>query len=166
MFAQDQWFSAGTPASSTTKTGRHDIAEILLKVALNTKKIKFKFQTQAKLKILKLVLTAHQINRPKWMIMNVCYRYRICICFYDFSIRFGTVLKVWYYFMQYLRFIHETYTTYMARNHSEPLFCSRDHCARISEGSVNYFYLFTLLYTKMCIYCQKTTSWMTMMTMT
>jgi hypothetical protein len=29
-----------TPASSNTKTGRHDIAEILLKVALNTKKIK------------------------------------------------------------------------------------------------------------------------------
>jgi hypothetical protein len=27
----------GTSASSTTKTGRHDIAEILLKVALNTK---------------------------------------------------------------------------------------------------------------------------------
>jgi hypothetical protein len=26
--------------SSTTKTGRHDIAEILLKVALNTPKIK------------------------------------------------------------------------------------------------------------------------------
>jgi hypothetical protein len=31
------WFSPGSPASSTTKTGRHDIAEILLKVALNTK---------------------------------------------------------------------------------------------------------------------------------
>jgi hypothetical protein len=30
-------FSRDTPASSTTKTGRHDIAEILLKVALNTK---------------------------------------------------------------------------------------------------------------------------------
>jgi hypothetical protein len=27
----------GTPASSTTKSSRHDIAEILLKVALNTK---------------------------------------------------------------------------------------------------------------------------------
>jgi hypothetical protein len=26
----------GTPASSITKTGRHDIAEILLKVVLNT----------------------------------------------------------------------------------------------------------------------------------
>jgi hypothetical protein len=30
-----RWFSLGTPASSTTETGRHDIAEILLKVALN-----------------------------------------------------------------------------------------------------------------------------------
>ena len=29
-------YSLGTPASSTTKTGRHDIAEILLKVTLNT----------------------------------------------------------------------------------------------------------------------------------
>ena len=36
--------SPGTPASSTTKTGRHDIAGILLKVALNAKKIKFKFK--------------------------------------------------------------------------------------------------------------------------
>jgi hypothetical protein len=34
--AHGRWFSPGTPASSTTKTGRHDIAEILLKVALNT----------------------------------------------------------------------------------------------------------------------------------
>jgi hypothetical protein len=31
-----RWFSPGTPASSNTKTGRHDIAEILLKVPLNT----------------------------------------------------------------------------------------------------------------------------------
>jgi hypothetical protein len=34
--AHGRWFSAGTPNSSTTKTGRHDIAEILLKMALNT----------------------------------------------------------------------------------------------------------------------------------
>ena len=27
LLAQGRWFSAGTPASSTTKTGRHDIAE-------------------------------------------------------------------------------------------------------------------------------------------
>ena len=31
------FFSPGTPPSSTTKTSRHDIAEILLKVVLNTK---------------------------------------------------------------------------------------------------------------------------------
>ena len=34
------WFSPGTPASSTIKTGRHDIAEILLKVALKHQKSK------------------------------------------------------------------------------------------------------------------------------
>ena len=38
LLAHGRWFSPGTPASSTTKTGRHDIAEILLKVALNIKK--------------------------------------------------------------------------------------------------------------------------------
>ena len=43
LLAHGRWFSPGTPASSTTKTGRHDIAEILLKVALNTK-FKFKFK--------------------------------------------------------------------------------------------------------------------------
>ena len=37
LLAHGQWFSPGTPVSSTTKSGRHDIAEILLKVALNTK---------------------------------------------------------------------------------------------------------------------------------
>jgi hypothetical protein len=36
LLAHGRWFSPGTLASSTTKTGRHDIAEILLKVALNT----------------------------------------------------------------------------------------------------------------------------------
>ena len=37
LLAHGLWFSPGSPASSTTKTGRHDIAEILLKVALKTK---------------------------------------------------------------------------------------------------------------------------------
>jgi hypothetical protein len=37
LLAHGRWFS---PPSSTTKTGRHDIAEILLKVVLNTIKIK------------------------------------------------------------------------------------------------------------------------------
>jgi hypothetical protein len=36
--AHGRWFSPGTPASSTTKTGRHDIAEILLKMVLKHQK--------------------------------------------------------------------------------------------------------------------------------
>ena len=38
FLAHGRWFSPGTPASSATKTGRHDIAEILLKVALKYQK--------------------------------------------------------------------------------------------------------------------------------
>ena len=36
VLVHGRWLSSGTPASSTTKTGRHDIAQILLKLALNT----------------------------------------------------------------------------------------------------------------------------------
>jgi hypothetical protein len=42
LLAHGRWFS---PASSITKTGRHDIAEILLKVALNTIKQTNKHKT-------------------------------------------------------------------------------------------------------------------------
>jgi len=37
LLAHGRWFSPDTPASSTTKPGRHDTAEILLKEGLNTK---------------------------------------------------------------------------------------------------------------------------------
>jgi hypothetical protein len=37
LLVHGRWSFLVTPASSTTKTGRHDIAEISLKVALNTK---------------------------------------------------------------------------------------------------------------------------------
>jgi hypothetical protein len=40
LLAHGRWFSPGIPASSTSKTGRHDIAEILLKVALKYQKSK------------------------------------------------------------------------------------------------------------------------------
>jgi hypothetical protein len=43
LLAHGRWFSPGTPASSTTKTGRHDIAEILLKVALKHQKSNIKY---------------------------------------------------------------------------------------------------------------------------
>jgi hypothetical protein len=37
LLVHSRGFSPDIPASFTTKTGRHDIAEILLKVALSTK---------------------------------------------------------------------------------------------------------------------------------
>jgi hypothetical protein len=40
LLAHGRWFSPGTPAYSTTKTGRHDIDEMLLKVALKHQKLK------------------------------------------------------------------------------------------------------------------------------
>jgi hypothetical protein len=39
LLAHGRWFSPGTPASSTTKTDPHDIADILLKMALKHQKI-------------------------------------------------------------------------------------------------------------------------------
>jgi hypothetical protein len=38
LLVHGRWFSSGTPASSTTKAGRHDIAEILLKVTIKNNK--------------------------------------------------------------------------------------------------------------------------------
>jgi hypothetical protein len=40
LLAHGRWFSPGTQVFSTTMTGRHDIAEILLKVALKHQKSK------------------------------------------------------------------------------------------------------------------------------
>ena len=36
LLSHGRWFSPGIPASPTTKTGRHDIAEIFLKLVLHT----------------------------------------------------------------------------------------------------------------------------------
>jgi hypothetical protein len=49
LLAHGRLFSPGTPASSTTKTGRHDIAELLLKVTLNTKNQSFNLFMQGQL---------------------------------------------------------------------------------------------------------------------
>ena len=44
-FVSGRWFSPGPPVSSTNKTGRHDITEILLKMALDPIKTKNKLIT-------------------------------------------------------------------------------------------------------------------------
>jgi hypothetical protein len=46
LLAHGRCFSPDTPASSTTKTGRHDIGEILLKVALKHQKVNKTKQNQ------------------------------------------------------------------------------------------------------------------------
>jgi hypothetical protein len=46
LLADGRWFSPGTPASSTTKTGCHNIAEILLKVSLKVV-LKHQYQNQS-----------------------------------------------------------------------------------------------------------------------
>jgi hypothetical protein len=47
LLAHGRWFSPGTPASSTTKTGRHDIAESGVKTQkkINKKSINITAQT-------------------------------------------------------------------------------------------------------------------------
>jgi hypothetical protein len=54
MLAHGRWLSPGTPASSTTKTGHRDIAEIMLKVALNTKNQSFNPELYSKIAYFRL----------------------------------------------------------------------------------------------------------------
>jgi hypothetical protein len=69
LLAHGRWFSPGTPASSTTKTGRHDIAEILLKVALNT---------------INYCLSSHLFPLPVFVsVFHSCLVYHCIIIFYD-----------------------------------------------------------------------------------
>ena len=68
LLVHGRWFSPGTPASSTTKTGRHDIAEILLKVALNS-------INQIKSNLIKITLEGHHCSHDKRNIFVVsCWR--------------------------------------------------------------------------------------------
>jgi hypothetical protein len=82
--------SPGTPASSTTKTGRHDIAEVLLKVALNTNNQSFnpelynniayfRLSILCKNKYLSILYNLQKLSIPhyKGMIFKIAgYRYQ------------------------------------------------------------------------------------------
>ena len=59
-----RWFSPGTPASSITKTGRHGIAEILLKVALNTKNQSINNPCSSTVSVLSVSI--------HWLVMSNC----------------------------------------------------------------------------------------------
>ena len=57
------WFSPGPPVSATNKTDRHDITEILLKVALNT--IKTNKFTHLTTTLIRPLLLQHQRRKGK-----------------------------------------------------------------------------------------------------
>ena len=73
LLSHGRWFSSGIPASSTTKIGRHDIAEILLKVALKHQKINQSNLSLAWI-ILKVfafkIMSDYPDSQPAWQSLN------------------------------------------------------------------------------------------------
>jgi hypothetical protein len=76
LIAHAWWFSRGTLASSTTKTGRHHIAEILLKVVLKHIKSKinqtFKTKYATKLTALYNVIICRALREAIVHILIAC----------------------------------------------------------------------------------------------
>ena len=73
-----QWISPGPPVSSTNKTDRHDITEILLKVALNTIKQRNYFNSNKR--------SSHQCGQQsiKVFLFVSVYLYLIVTCHFPF----------------------------------------------------------------------------------
>ena len=66
FLAYGRWFSPCTPASSITTTARHDIAEILLKVALITKN--------------QSIVNENGIaSMTNWISCHLCFRYSVLV---------------------------------------------------------------------------------------
>ena len=78
LLSHSQWFSPGTSASSTTKTGRHDIAEILPKVALNTK-------NQQKNQII-IIWVQSKMYKPEPFVSITSDLVTISVNFYNFDL--------------------------------------------------------------------------------
>jgi hypothetical protein len=98
LLAHGRWFSPRTPASSTTKTGRHDIAEILLKLTLNTIKQINLLYLRKTFNIMKILFR----RMPGMTIIYICtevyiyifiylfiYNFTICYNFFLFTIRYN-----------------------------------------------------------------------------
>jgi hypothetical protein len=86
LLAHGRWFSPGTPASSTTKTDRRDIAEILLKVALKHQKSKIKNQIKTKIYLSVVYVTIADVGYPVNAIWFTCsHRLFNCLIFQSFG---------------------------------------------------------------------------------
>jgi hypothetical protein len=69
--ATGRWFSPGTPVSSTNKTDRHDITEILLKVAFNTITLPYPYIKYLTQRFIYVVKFSHQTFLYSWWIWRV-----------------------------------------------------------------------------------------------
>ena len=90
LLSPGRWFSPGTPASSTTKTSRHDIAEILLKVALKHHKSIFLLRVphgdlhdyitnillcECQMAVHNIIIQTLCFDGLKWRLTRLCYKY-------------------------------------------------------------------------------------------
>jgi hypothetical protein len=76
LLAHGRWFSPGTPASSITDTGRHDIAEILLKVALSIGRVNIEFfPGWKKIKQRRISFVLSYLRMILWNISTAIYIY-------------------------------------------------------------------------------------------
>ena len=73
-FATGLWLSQSTPVSSTNKTDRHDITEILLKVALNTIN-----QKTLRFWLILLILDFQSYIFDLYLLLNLATSPKICI---------------------------------------------------------------------------------------
>ena len=71
--AAGRWFSPGTPVTSTNKTDRHDITEILLKMACNTIK-----SIQTKRSLERIMYHSHNLKTQQLWHCYILCKY-ICI---------------------------------------------------------------------------------------
>jgi hypothetical protein len=71
--ATGQWFSLGTPVSSTNKTDCHNVTKILLKGALNTITLTLTLNELMKI----LLLPPHLENFFSPYFLNFCHNFKI-----------------------------------------------------------------------------------------
>jgi hypothetical protein len=103
------WFSLSTPVSSTNKTDRHDITELLLKVALNTITLFMAIYIMVDMPMLNTGRNTTESRICKWLKYSGCLaRSRNCSRFASFWVHHrmyvGSVLLIFLVFCVVLCF--------------------------------------------------------------